>query len=449
MRGPRTLRSRLFWWFVGAILVAVSTTALVASNARPQAVLGIDAAARNVAEHLALSWDDPDATRAYIAEVRDVTGFNLHLVRDPRRLGGHVRRVAERGSPVVPDGPRRFAVPVIRNETLVGALEVEGFGEREVKEGWWRFGLALTLVLAVLSVMAGGVANQLARPLERLARAADHVGAGDIAFRTDVGDPAHRWVAREVREVAVSFNRMADKVEAMVRGQRELLGAISHEIRSPLARAHVALEIARDRLPPADAARSAAAALDDVENELKIVDSILRDLLDLTRSGLADLRKEPRSLAEWLEERIAEEPSPPPIELLVAPDAERVVLDFDGGLLGRAVHNILVNARSHGHPSNEPIQVSLAARGSFLRVAVRDRGQGFAEDFIPRAFEPFVRGDTARQRPASGAGYGLGLAIVRRIVEAHGGQVFARNASDGVHGGAEVGFDLPASSGGL
>lgn len=445
MRGPRTLRSRLFWWFVGAILLAVSTTALVASNARPEAVVGADSAARNVAEHLSLSWDDPEATRAYVAKVRDVTGFDVRLIRDPRGLGGRARRVAERGGAIALEGPRHFVIPVVRNATLVGGLDVENFGAHDATEGWWRVALALSIVLAVLSLMAGGVADQLARPLERLARAADRVGAGDIAFRTNVGDPGHRWVAREVRDVAVSFNRMADKVEAMVRSQRELLGAISHEIRSPLARARVALEIARDRLPPVEVARPPGAALDDIEKELDGVDSILSDLLDLTRSGLADLRKQKRALVEWLNERIAEEPVPPAIVLQVTPEGANVVLDFDAGLLGRAVHNLLVNARAHGHPPTEPIAVNVAVEAGIVRVAVRDRGHGFAEEFIARAFEPFVRGDSARTRPAAGAGYGLGLAIVRRIVEAHGGRVFARNVSGG-GGGADVGFELPASS---
>jgi two-component system, OmpR family, sensor kinase len=359
---------------------------------------------------------------------------------------------------------------VVKGGNLVGGLEVEAGGARETMRGWWRVALALSLVLAVLSMMAGGVANQLARPLERLARAADHVGAGDIAFRTDVGSRGERWVAREVRDVAVSFNRMADRVEAMVRGQRELLGAISHEIRSPLGRARVALEIARDRLPVGDGPGLAGQSLDDIEKELNAVDSILRDLLDLTRSGLADLRKEARPFTAWLRDRLTQQPEPPAVRIHVAPEANDVVLAFDSGLLGRAVDNLIVNARTHGHPQGEPIHVRVTAERGSLRVTVRDRGHGFADDFIDRAFEPFVRGDTARQRPPSGAGYGLGLAIVRRIVEAHGGRVFARNVPPdaphnvppdaqrhsppgvprnlpgGTQGGAEVGFELPVSS---
>ncbi len=469
MRRPRTLRSRLFSWFVGAILLAITTSALVASRTRPESVLGLEAVARHIADRLGRDWDDPGATRDYVSEVRDVTGFEVRLVRDPQRLGGRVRRVVDEGGAWLAQGPQHVVIPVVHDGALRGALEIDGLGSRSGSWGWWRLALALLSVVAVLSAMAGGVANQLARPLERLARAADRVGAGDLAFRTELGGGGgQRWAAREVRDVAVSFNRMADRVEAMVRSQRELLGAISHELRSPLGRARVALEMARDRLVAtapgrsaesaldrriaADPGRTAESALDEVETQLGAVDSILGDLLDMTRAGLADVHKQRHPIVEWLRARIAEESTPPAIEVIATPEARETVLAFDGALLGRVVHNLLVNARAHGHEPGEPLHVRVSRQGLGVLVTVSDRGQGFAPGFLERAFEPFVRGDASRARPSTGPGYGLGLAIVRRIVEAHGGRVFARNApasaanaSGGTRTGAEVGFELPLS----
>jgi signal transduction histidine kinase len=331
---------------------------------------------------------------------------------------------------------------VTRGAELLGALELERAGPRPVPWAWWRFALVLLLVVAVLSGLAGRVANQLASPLEQLADAADRFGAGNLAFRTDVGRGPLRWTVREVRDVAVSFNRMADRVEATVRGQRELLGAISHELRSPLGRARVALEIARDRLAPDPSERSPARALDDVDAQLTAVDRLLGDLLDVTRAGLADLRRERRAIADWVKGCLVDEPRPPPIELAVDPGAADVEASIDPALLARAVHNLLLNARAHGHPAEAPIEVSIARDGDRVRIVVRDRGPGFPEGFADKAFEPFVRADASRARPVAGSGHGLGLAIVRRVVEAHGGRTFARNAPER---GAEVGFDLPVA----
>jgi two-component system OmpR family sensor kinase len=444
MRGARTLRSRLFSWFFGAILLAMGTSAVVVGMTRPEGTSGVESAARHIASRLAGVWDDDAATRAYLDEVRDVTGFDVRLVRDPRMLPVHVHRHAERGAALAPAASDRVFVPIVRAGTLVGALEMNRFGVRPAPWSWWRLALALTAVVSVLSLMASRIANLLARPLEQLAYSADRLGGGDLSFRADM-TRASRWVAFEVRAVAVSFNRMADRVEAMIRGQRELLGAISHELRSPLGRARVALEIARDRIPEGtSAAHSPSSALDDVDKQLRAIDTLLGELLDVTRAGLADLRRETRDIMEWIRTRAADEPTPPAVVVHTTPEIEGIAVSFDPSLLARAVHNLLVNARAHGHPLDQAVEMRVSREGDVLRIGVRDRGPGFPEGFATRAFEPFVRGDTARSRPSVGAGYGLGLAIVRRIVEAHGGRVFARNAEGG---GAEVGFDLPVAAG--
>src|SRR5579859_3283892 len=419
MHRARSLRSRLFWWFFVSILVAVAAGVLVLHGTRPAQVTGADVMAHNVAARLASVWDEPEATRAYVGEVRDVTGFEAKLVRDPRRLPPRVHAAAARGLAIVPENPQHIFIPVVRGGELAGALEMEKFGTRPAPWPWWPLFATLALVVFAMSLMAGRVASQLARPLERLAHAADRIGGGDLAFRTDVA-AQRRWVAVEVREVGVAFNRMAGRVEAMVRGQRELLGAISHELRSPLGRARVALEIARDRLaasPASSAAGAAGAAsaasaegrspsdaLDDVERQLGAVDGILGDLLDVTRAGLADLRRESRAFVPWLREKAADEPGAV-VAVGSSPEAEPLVFAFDAALLGRAVHNLLVNARAHGHPAGQPIELRVSRDAQLVRVVVRDHGPGFAAGFAERAFEPFVRADAARARPTAGAGY--------------------------------------------
>ena len=115
---------------------------------------------------------------------------------------------------------------------------------------------------------------------------------------------------------------------------------------------------------------------------------------------------------------------------------------IDGALLGRAVHNVLDNARMYGHPADHPLEARIVREGDVVRIIVRDRGPGFAGDLLGRAFEPFVRGDLARSPLYKGSG--LGLALVRRIAEAHGGRAFATNVLEGgVVAGAEVAIELP------
>lgn len=444
MLGYRTLRTRLFIWFLGAILLATLSSALVVGFARPDITTGGEVVAKTVGNHLGEVWEDLHATEAYVQEVREVTGFNVKLFRDVHHLPPNVRAVAHRGG-VIAGGPDNKAfVPILRGDKLVGALQMERFSRPRLTE-WWRLAAGIVAALVVLAFAAGRVSNLLAQPLEKLGTAVDRFGAGDFTFRTDLAEAPKRWIAKEVHDVALAFNKMADRVEGMVRGQRELLAAISHELRSPLGRARIAVEIARDRVNDEDEAapkstrRSPAPQLDEIEKQLQEVDAILGDLLAVTRASLADLRKESLPIAAWLRSRVAEEPSVPAIELTVTlPDDARVAAD--PALLGRVVHNLLANARAHGHPIDQPLCLFLEPHASGIAIRVRDRGPGFSPELLPRAFEPFVRGDASRSRPGPGpGGSGLGLALVRRIAEAHGGEAFARN----VEGGAEVGLTLP------
>jgi signal transduction histidine kinase len=445
MRNPKPLRTLLYSWLIFAIVIAVASSALVVGSARPEAVSGVETIARTISEHLASVWDDPKVTEAYVEDVRAVTGFDLRLFRHPRALPPRVARAAERNQVIVADGPDHILVPVAQGGKLVGALQMDRFGVRPRIIDWWRVAAALAVALALLGLIAGRISNQLAAPLERLAGTADRFGGGDLAHRADVANPTQRWVTREAHAVALAFNKMADRVEATVRGQRELLGAISHELRSPLGRARVALEIARDRMESGDgttAARPLAGPLDTIEKELGEVDAILGDLLAATRAGLADLRKESVELVPWLRARIDAEPEAAPV-VLDADVESGLRVPVDSALLGRALHNLLANARAHGHPQAEPLTLALRRDGGKVTILVRDRGPGFAPELLPRAFDPFVRGEASRARPAGsgeGRGTGLGLALVRRIAEAHGGTAFARN----VEGGAEVGVELPA-----
>ncbi|MCL2777013.1 MAG: HAMP domain-containing histidine kinase [Polyangiaceae bacterium] len=312
----------------------------------------------------------------------------------------------------------------------------------------WRVFVALGVAVLVLGTAARRVSKRLARPLEHLAQTATRFGAGDLRARTGIDTMPRRWVAEEVRDVGSAFDTMADRIARVVVEQRELLAAISHELRSPLGRARVAAEIAREQIdaePRVATAQRALSALDDVDRQLVEVDAILGDLLASARASLADLHAERHVLVSWLRARIAQEKGP--IELHVARGAESATTVIDSALFGRAVHNIFANAWAHGHPKECAVMVDVSLHGDHVRIAVRDRGPGFPASILPRAFDAFIMGGDAARSPRA-HGIGLGLALVRRIIEAHRGAVSASNLTkNDTVVGAEVTIELPTSKG--
>lgn len=436
------LKTRLLLWFVAAILLAFAVSSLTVSVTRPE---GTEFPAQIVAKHvqnkLAQKWEDPRACAAIVHDLREATGLDFSLERDPNVLPKRRRRGHATGG-VVFDGTTTY-VPIVRDGEALGALALRSSAPGAAGPIRLLFGLFMGGL--VLSAVARKVAKRISSPLEQIAQAAERFGTGDLAARTGIDTAARgsRHIADEVREVAYSFDEMAGRIERVVRDQRELLAAISHEIRSPLGRARVGLEMAREEATEVHGERLAA-----IDRELREVDAILGDLLAAARAGLSDVRLETIPVLPWLRSRLAtlSRPDMPELEL----DDDGIELDVtvscDKALLGRALENLVNNAVAHGHATNEPITVRVEHDARELRIVVRDRGPGIPEELLPRMFEPFVKGDKART-PGRGVGTGLGLALVLRIAEAHGGKAFAKNRSDvtGKVVGAEVGIVLPRS----
>ena len=433
MKPVLRLKTRLFLWFLAAIVFASVMSSLTVALTRPEAPpIPSGLMARNIASRLETLWDDADAAQSYIAEMRELSGYAFELRRDPHAIPEHARRGGPRArGPFLFDRDRNGYIPVVRRGEILGAV---AFPANVPNIRWWRLFASLLAGGLVLTLAAERVSRDLARPLERVADAAHRFGAGELDARSGLGgEGPSKSVSDEVHQVATAFDAMAERVERTLRDQRELLAAISHELRSPLGRARVALEIAREQ--------EGTAALDRVERQLIEVDAILSDLLAVTRAGLTDLRTEKVGYLAWVRARMATERAGD-VELLVEDESlETAQVTIDGALLGRALHNLLANARRYGHPETEPLVVEVTRTpDGKLRTTVRDRGPGIAPELLPRIFDPFVRGDIARVRPDSTApgGTGLGLALVRRIIEAHQGAVFAQNGKNG----AEVGFEL-------
>jgi two-component system OmpR family sensor kinase len=420
------LRTRLFVWLLAAVIAG-----MIASQGWILLRSEIDSGpmhttSRALASEVAAEWDDEAAVDAAVKRVHETTGVDFRVRRDAINLPSDVRA---RPTGLIFDRGFVF-VPVVRDGHVVGALQ---FSMASPPRRGVRPAVFVCVALLVLGVAARSVSGLVVRPLERVAEAAHRFGDGNLTARTDIDARA----SPEVREVAHAFDAMATRVERMVRDQRDLLAAVSHELRSPLGRARVALELARDQ-------GSNAPAIERVERALAELDTILGDLLSITRAGLSDLHKEPTPLVAFLRKKFTEGGGD--VGRVTVDGDEAVIAPIDPALFGRAVANIIENARDHGGPGE--IHVTVEPHGDRAVVSVVDAGGGLSPELIAKAFDPFVRGDGARrhQKSSDHQSTGLGLAIVRRVIEAHGGSAQIRNVErDGKVVGAEVSLEVPAA----
>jgi len=284
---------------------------------------------------------------------------------------------------------------------------------------------AAALVAALLAGYL--VAARAAAPLRRFAATAAEVDAGDLSPRIDP-DPA---AAAELRALTDSFNLMLDRLEDAFARQRGFVSDASHELRSPLTAIRGQIEVlARDPDPEAaDVRRVEAATL----AELARVERLVEELLALARldEGVGPARRELEAAA-FLREAVLTAPGDAEVGELAAGR-----IDADPEMIGRVVRNLVENARRHAGAAGT-VRVSSAAVGGRLRVDVDDDGPGIPPAERERVFDRFHRSEAARARASGGAG--LGLAIARGIVEAHGGSI---GAADSPLGGARVSFELP------
>jgi signal transduction histidine kinase len=299
----------------------------------------------------------------------------------------------------------------------------------------------VAIVLLVVGVATRPLAQRISRPVERLTEAVRRLGGGDLGARVSI-EPGHRRRADELVELTRAFNEMAERLERLVRGEKELLANISHELRSPLARIRVALEL----LPrEGDSDRR----LRDVESDLAELDRLIEDVLTTARldaTGLpANLATvDGRALLHHLAARAQQDPLTAGTVLRIE-DGEPVTLLGDEALLRRAVWNLIENAAKYGAA---PVTLAAAREGDHVRLSVSDEGEGIAPADRERVFAPFYRGDAARTpgaREDARRGVGLGLTLARRVAEVHGGTITIGPAAtvNGRESGCRVVIALP------
>lgn len=285
-----------------------------------------------------------------------------------------------------------------------------------------RVGEMLLMIAVGIFVLSAGVAALITRPLTTTTEAMARIAAGDLAHRLPVsGGP-------ELAEAARMFNAMADRMDTLLRAERELMAGISHELRTPLARLRLTTELLRE-VPGVPERRLAA-----METDLEEVDALIAEILEHARLSLGDraLVTAVVDLNKVVAEARARHPLPAH-RLVIA--GQGVPVLGDHVRLVRVVSNILENAGKYA-PEGTEVQIVLDGTA----VEVMDRGPGVPESELPRIFEPFYRGAQVRSS-ASGGGLGLGLMIARQVVTLHGGTIAARNREDG---GLSIRIELPA-----
>jgi two-component system sensor histidine kinase CpxA len=276
------------------------------------------------------------------------------------------------------------------------------------------YGLAVAVLLCYL------LALNLTSPLRKLQKTLELFGQGDLGARTK----SKR--RDELGQLSRTFDRMADRIETLLDAERRLLLDISHEIRSPLARLGVVVELARN-------SEDIEGSLNRIQKEADRLNDLVGQLLQVTRAeGDRDklLHDSVRldELIETVVDDCAIEAHARNCELHLA-ETPQIAVSGDPELLRRAIENIIRNAIRYS-PQGTRVDIALRDSGATARITVRDHGPGVPVESLERIFDPFYRVDPDRSR--TGGGVGLGLAIARRAVELHDGALHASNANPGL-----------------
>jgi len=326
------------------------------------------------------------------------------------------------------------ALPLVVGGQIKGAVLVaraKAPTEHRIQNNWLLLGALGGVIALVVLLVSTLLARSFTKPLVDLDRGAARLGEGDLAVRVEVpGDPP------ELAGLARSFNATAERLEALVRSQQSFVADASHQLRTPLAALRLRLEnLEADGIDsrPEDIER----ALAEVQRLSQLVDS----LLVLTRAEAA--RRMPESIdlgAVVADRRDAWFAFAAEREVDIVADAPPIQVRSVPGRLEQVLDNLLSNALDVA-PTGSALHIDARRDGDDARLEVRDSGPGMTPEQRARAFDRFWRAGAARR---DGGGFGLGLAIVRELVNADGGTVALDDADEG---GLRVAITLPLANG--
>lgn len=307
-----------------------------------------------------------------------------------------------------------FLLLLLLASSLMGALVWHTIGNAQHPRGVpFAAGLLGLLVVVTGLVLVVRFFRQAARPVQDVMDAADRVAAGDYDVRL------REQGFGETRRLARSFNEMTERLGAAERRRRELLADLAHELRTPLSVIQGNAEGMLDGLYPMDRAH-----LDPVLEETRVMSRLLEDLqtLSTAEAGALRLHREQVDPATLVEDAVAafgSQADSQGVRLSADVSPDIPPLEVDPVRIGEVLSNLLSNALRHTPPGGT-VTISVAPEAQGVAFAVEDSGTGIPAEALPHVFDRFVKGEGSH-------GAGLGLAIARSLVEAHGGELTARS----------------------
>jgi len=376
--------------------------------------------------------------RAYVYDPngREITGrLAPPWVEEMRRTGRHRRRGWLES--LLPERLSRQSLTLNGQPYMIVLETFPGpgvfFGPHDIP------GLGITILVICSGLVCYLLAWSLTKPVSRLRQATQRLAAGDLSARTGVPAKGRR---DELGQLMRDFDRMAERIQALMESQSRLLKDVSHELRSPLARLSVALGLARQRETP-----ELEGALSRIELEADRLNQLIQRLLTISRleSGADGIHKTQLSLRDLVERVVGDADYETQGRgcLVSAEPTDEYYVEADPDLLRSAVENVVRNAvryTSAGTSVEVHLERRIGDHGEDIVVRVLDSGPGVPKDDLERIFQPFYRIDDARNRQTGGAG--LGLSIADRAVRLHGGRVHASNRPEG---GLEVEIRIPSA----
>ena len=287
--------------------------------------------------------------------------------------------------------------------------------------------IPLTIVVLLLFGTAARGFRRFAAPLGDLIDAAENVEAGNYSVRVRARGP------RELRSLASAFNSMSGRLESSERERRRLLADVTHELRTPLTIMQGNLEALLDGVYPADPAH-----LEPILDETRVLSRLVDDLrtLSLAEAGALTLHREPTDVGQLLTDSVASfrvQADSAGVELATVVDGVLPQLEIDPVRMREVLSNLLSNALRYT-PRGGTVRVGASLSDGTVRISVRDSGPGIAAEALPHIFDRFYKSDESR-------GAGLGLAIAKSLVQAHGGSIVATSAAGA---GTTIRVTLPA-----